>query len=96
MSDTYVLGAEDRAKFSALVARVWGDQDLEARYASEPTAVLAEHGVVIPEGSKAPEIPARPEGDLTIEELEDVSAGLRPATFFTAACPVSSFGTISD
>ena len=35
-------------------------------------------------------------GDLSIEELDAVSAGLGISSLFCAACPVSSFGSISN
>lgn len=34
--------------------------------------------------------------DLTIEELDDVSAGMRASTFACVACPYSCFSSIMD
>jgi hypothetical protein len=36
------------------------------------------------------------DGGLSIEELDAVSAGLSVSSLFCAACPVSSFGSISN
>lgn len=44
----------------------------------------------------APAIDEDTELDLTIEELDDVSAGLRSSTFACVACPYSSFSSIMD
>jgi hypothetical protein len=36
------------------------------------------------------------DGELSIEELDTVAAGLSVSTLLSAACPVSSFSTISN
>jgi hypothetical protein len=46
--------------------------------------------------NEAPAIDADIELDLTIEELDDVSAGLRASTFACVACPYSCFSSIMD
>jgi len=50
----------DLANFSGLVAKVWNDDDLRQRYEAEPKAVLAEHGITLPEGVPLPLIPPSP------------------------------------
>jgi len=37
-------------QWGMLVARVWDDPDLKQRLLADPAAVLAEHGIEIPEG----------------------------------------------
>jgi len=91
-----VFTDSDRAKFAGLVARAWNDPELAARYGSDSHTVLAENGIVLPAGVDAPAIPTRPEGDISIEELDMVSAGLGVSSLLSAACPVSSFSSISN
>jgi hypothetical protein len=46
-----------------------------------------------------PDVPAIDDDadlDLTIEELDDVSAGLKASTFACVACPYSCFSSIMD
>nr|WP_062337248.1 thiocillin family RiPP [Herbidospora sakaeratensis] len=70
----YILGDEDRAKFARLIAAAWADEDVKARFDQEPRELLAEYGVVIPEGVPTPLLPARPEGEFSVEDLQ-VAAG---------------------
>jgi putative thiazole/oxazole-modified microcin (TOMM)-like peptide len=86
----------DRAKFAGLVARIWSDPDLAARYDQDGRSVLAENGIELAAGMVVPVIPERPEGDISIEELETVSAGLSVSSLACAACPVSSFSSLSN
>ena len=46
--------------------------------------------------TEAPAFDDDAELDLTIEELDDVSAGLRASTFACVACPYSCFSSIID
>ncbi|WP_322748540.1 MULTISPECIES: hypothetical protein [unclassified Frankia] len=94
--NSYVVSDEDRTRFATMVARIWGDPELEARYAGDARSVLAEFGITLPESAPTPEIPAKPEGDLSIEELDSVAAGLSVSSLACAACPVSSFSSLSN
>ncbi|WUH89875.1 hypothetical protein OG900_06920 [Streptomyces sp. NBC_00433] len=62
------LSSEERRRFGALVADVWSDGDLAARYAAEPLAVLAERGIA---SAEPLEVPAAP-----VEEIDDEALGL--------------------
>ena len=86
----------DRSKFAGLVAKIWVEPELAARYEEDPHTVLAEHGIKLAKGMSVPEIPERPEGDLSIEELEGVAAGISVSSLACAACPVSSFSSLSN
>ena len=41
---------EQRNKLAALFAACWKDEALKARFLSDPKAVLAEHGIDVPDG----------------------------------------------
>jgi hypothetical protein len=86
----------DRAKFAGLVAKIWNDPELAAQYESDGRAVLAEHGIVYPQDVALPAIPERPEGDISIEELESAAAGISVSSLLCYACPVSSFSSVSN
>jgi hypothetical protein len=96
MTDFSTMNDEQRTRFSTLVAEVWGDAELEARYNEEPHAVLAEYGIEVEAHAAAPVIPARPDGDLSIEELDAVAAGLSVSSLACFACPVSCFSSVSN
>ncbi|SDO78136.1 hypothetical protein [Actinacidiphila guanduensis] len=91
------LSSEERRRFGALVAQVWSDSDLAARYASEPLVVLAEHGIV---SAEPLEVPAAPVEEIDDEALGLLSAvgGLAPACCGSASsvscpgCTASTFG----
>lgn len=57
------LTLEERRSFGALVAQIWSDEELAARYQQEPLAVLAEHGIT---AAQALPVPAAP-----VEEISD-------------------------
>ncbi|GIH72512.1 hypothetical protein [Sphaerimonospora thailandensis] len=84
----YILGDEDRKKFARLIAAAWDDPELRGRYETEPRAVLAQYGIVYPSGVPTPPLPARPEGEFDIAELESAagSAVASASTTGTAAC----------
>ena len=79
---------EQRNKLAALFAACWKDETLKARFLSDPKAVLAEHGIDVPDGINVnvventdntvhitmPKGPAGA-GELSDEELADVAAG---------------------
>jgi hypothetical protein len=92
------LSDEERRRFAFLVAQVWADDAVALEYARQPHAVLAEYGIEYPSDVAAPRIPERPDGDLSVEDLELV-AGLKSCsgTFgsaSTAGCPASSAACI--
>ena len=41
---------EERNQLAALFAACWKDEALKARFMSDPKAVLAEHGIDVPDG----------------------------------------------
>ncbi|MEV8633956.1 hypothetical protein AB0395_20080 [Streptosporangium sp. NPDC051023] len=100
----YILGDEDRKKFARLIAAAWDDGVLHERYETEPRAVLSQYGIVYPDGVPTPPLPARPEGEFDIAELE-TGAGYGVssvgtaytigtiATFLTSDFPVPEGGT---
>ncbi|MEV1002452.1 hypothetical protein [Nonomuraea sp. NPDC050202] len=71
----YILGDEDRKKFARLIAAAWSADEVKNRYGSEPRTMLAEYGIVYPEGVATPPLPPKPAGEFSIEELE-VAAGV--------------------
>ncbi|GLX95448.1 hypothetical protein [Herbidospora sp. NBRC 101105] len=84
----YVLGDEDRRKFARLVAAAWANSELKARYEARPREVLVEYGVVIPAGIPTPPLPARPEGEFSVEQLED-AAGVASSCGVCYPCAVT-------
>ena len=80
---------EERNKLAALFAACWKDEALKARFLSDPKAVLAEHGIDVPDGIDVnvventdntvhitmPMTPAGA-GELSDEELANVAGGL--------------------
>jgi hypothetical protein len=81
------LTSEERRRFGALVADVWNDGDLAARYAAEPLAVLAERGIVSAEPLGVPAAP--------VEEIDDEALGLLSAVGGLAPACCSSATTIA-
>ena len=92
---------EQRNALARLFAACWKDEALKARFLSDPKAVLAEHGLDVPDGIdlKVVEnaddcvhitLPAPPaaSGDLSDDELSNAAGG-----FGVADCP---FGPMSD
>ena len=41
---------EERNKLAALFAACWKDEALKARFMTDPKAVMAEHGIDVPDG----------------------------------------------
>jgi hypothetical protein len=79
---------DETNKMNALIAACWKDDALKQRFLSEPHAVLAEHGMDVPEGMNVNVVentdntvhvtlPAAPVGsaELSDEELEDAAGG---------------------
>ncbi|WP_214409257.1 hypothetical protein [Sphaerisporangium fuscum] len=66
----YILGDEDRRKFARLIAAAWSEGEVKSRYGREPRLMLAEYGIAYPEGVPTPPLPAKPEGEFSVEELE--------------------------
>ena len=80
---------EQRNKLAALFAACWKDEALKARFMADPKAVLAEHGIAVPDGIDVnvventdntvhitmPMTPAGA-GELSDEELANVAGGL--------------------
>ncbi len=79
---------EQRNQLAALFAACWKDEALKARFMSDPKAVLAEHGIDVPDGINVNVVensdntvhitmPATPTGavDLSDEELSNAAGG---------------------
>jgi hypothetical protein len=80
---------DETNKMNTLIAACWKDDALKQRFLSDPHAVLAEHGMDVPEGMNVNVVentdnavhvtlPAAPEGhaELSDEELESAAGGL--------------------
>ena len=80
--------SEKQIKFAELFAACWKGEALKQRLLSDPHAVLAEHGMNVPEGMNVNVVentdtkvhitlPAAPtaNGDLSDEELENAAGG---------------------
>jgi putative thiazole/oxazole-modified microcin (TOMM)-like peptide len=76
MESYYVLGDEDRRKFAKIAASEWMDDTFARRYAEVPYEVLTEHGITYPADVAPPMLPPRPEGELSVETLESIAAGV--------------------
>ena len=79
---------EKRNALAKLFAACWKDEALKARFQSDPKAVLAEHGIDVPDGINVNVVensdntvhitmPASPAGaaDLSDEELSNAAGG---------------------
>ena len=90
---------EQRNKLAALFAACWKDEALKARFQSDPKAVLAEHGIDVPDGIVVNVVensdntvhitmPVAPTdaGELSDEELGNVAGGKLPGSQVLAAC----------
>jgi|GEM_PF-4037248 hypothetical protein len=92
------LTSEERRRFGALVAQLWSDSELAARYAAEPLAVLAEHGIQAAEPLQVPDGPVEEIDDEALGLLSTVG-GLAPSTCGSASsiscpgCTASTFGS---
>lgn len=84
------IPAGDRTRFARLVADAWSDPALANRYQLDPTAVLAEYGIVLGDGAETPELPPAP-GELAVEDLS-TAAGAAMATIGTVSCPGACVG----
>ena len=87
-------------QFSQIIARAWTDEEFKARLLREPAQVLRENGISLPDDVEVRVventrnvihlvIPPRPDGELTEEQLEKVSAA--SACCFTACDPISCY-----
>ena len=82
---------DETNKMNTLIAACWKDDALKQRFLSDPHAVLAEHGMDVPEGMNVNVVentdttvhvtlPAAPtaNGDLSDEELVNAAGGVLP------------------
>ena len=85
---------EQKNALAQLFAACWKDESLKARFMSDPKAVLAEHGIAVPDGIDVNVVensdntvhitmPAAPDGDgeLSVEQLAAVAGGLGGLAF---------------
>jgi hypothetical protein len=88
MTDNSFVNDEDRRRFATVVANVWSDESFARRYADVPHEVLAEHGIEHPTSVPAPPVPPRPEGDMSLEQLESVAmaGGMCESTISSTSC----------
>jgi len=99
----YILSDDERRKYAGIVSKIWTDEEFAGRYASEPFAVLAEHGIDYPEGFPPPLVPEKPEGDLSLESLEAIAAGSESegtagtaGTASSLSCPAGTAATFGS
>ena len=82
---------EQKNQLASLFAACWKDEALKARFMSDPRAVLAEHGMDVPDGMDVKVVenaddcvhitmPAPPRGDLSDDELEKAAGGFLVGT----------------
>jgi hypothetical protein len=97
---------EQKNQLASLFAACWKDEALKARLMADPKAVLAEHGMDVPDGMDVKVVenadncvhitmPAPPTGHLTLsdEELSNAAGGddyLTDVTAYNATCPVGA------
>ena len=90
---------EERNQLAELFAACWKDEALKQRFMADPKAVLAEHGMPIPEGMVVNVVentdttvhitmPAPPSGhgDLSDEELSNAAGGLHGQPILPTPC----------
>ena len=98
---------DETNKMNTLIAACWKDDALKQRFLSDPHAVLAEHGMDVPEGINVNVVentdntvhvtlPAAPEGhqDLSDEELENAAGGDAGGVVTCALCFFSCSGAV--
>ncbi|MEE2907121.1 MAG: NHLP leader peptide family RiPP precursor [Planctomycetota bacterium] len=91
--------SEERNKLAELFAACWKDEALKARFMTDPKAVLAEHGIDVPDGIDVNVVensdntahiimPAAPPGaaGLSDEELSNAAGGCSNEYDSMAAC----------
>ena len=79
---------EQRNQLAALFAACWKDEALKARFMADPKAVLAEHGIAVPDGIDVNVVensdntvhitmPMAPDGheEMSMEELSQAAGG---------------------
>ena len=89
---------EQKNQLASLFAACWKDEALKARFMSDPKAVLAEHGMDVPDGMDVKVVenadncvhitmPAPPTGsmELSDEELSNAAGGIS-ARFMNNVC----------
>ena len=90
---------DQRNKLAALFAACWKDDALKTRFMADPKAVLAEHGMDLPDGIEVNVVentdncvhitmPAAPEGhqNLSDEELSNAAGGVTLPTDNCQSC----------
>ena len=100
---------EQRNQLAELFAACWKDEALKQRFMNDPKAVLAEYGMVVPDGMAVNVVentdntvhitmPAPPSGsmDLSDEELSNAAGGGPGRDTLTACNHNSGVPTIGD
>jgi len=91
--------ARRQKEYAQIIARAWADEGFKARLLREPAKVLRESGISVPDDVEVRVVentgnvihfvlPARPDEELSEEQLGNVSAA---AWCFTACDPISCF-----
>ena len=84
--------SDQRNQLADLFAACWKDAALKQRFMADPKAVLAEHGMDVPDGMDVNVVentdncvhiplPMKPSGDLSDDELSNAAGGSGPFTF---------------
>ena len=79
---------EQRNKLAGLFADYWKDEAVKQRFMADPKAVLAEHGMPVPDGMAVNVVentddtvhitlPMKPSGELSDDELSHAAGGLQ-------------------
>jgi hypothetical protein len=100
---------EERNKLAELFAACWKDEALKARFMTDPKAVMAEHGIDVPDGIDVNVVentdntvhitmPMAPTGagDLSDEELGNVAGGQNHDLSCTSAMGTSACDAPGD
>ena len=72
--------------YAKIIAQSWSDKEFKQRLKDDPHAALAEHGIDVPSGTQVSVVentaetihlvlPAEPDGEISEEDLANVSGG---------------------
>jgi hypothetical protein len=86
ITDKQVRMATETNPYAKVIAQAWSDEDFKQRLKDDPHAALAEHGIDAPPDTRITVVentadaihlvlPAAPDGEISEEELANVSGG---------------------